>query len=185
MDFSSLETWGYLAIAFFSFGGSMFIVAAAGVFAYLENIDLIYALIIASVFNFLGDNFLFYLGRYNKKDIQKYLAKHSRKLAFTRLLMRKYGVMAIFIQKFIYGVKTLIPIVMALSKYDFKKFIFFNFFASIVFVLTIGLSAYYSSDVIITMFNYLKNRPYLAPIVLIAIGTLVWQYLKRIDNYKK
>jgi len=182
MDFSSLETWGYLAIAFFSFGGSMFIVAAAAVFAYLGHINLTYALLVAIIFNFLGDNFLFYLGRYNKKEIQKYLKKHSRKLAITRLLMRKYGVLAIFIQKFIYGVKTLIPIVMALSKYDFKKFIFFNFFASIVFVLTVGLSAYYSSDAIVAMFNYLKTKPYLAPIILIIIGTIIWQYLNKIEK---
>jgi len=182
MDFSSLEAWGYLAIAFFSFGGSMFIVAAAAVFAYLGHINLTYALLVAIVFNFLGDNFLFYLGRYNKKDIQKYLTKHSRKLAITRLLMRKYGVLAIFIQKFIYGVKTLIPIVMALSKYDFKKFIFFNFFASIVFVLTIGLSAYYSSDVIVAMFNYLKTKPYLAPLALLVIGSIIWQYFKRVER---
>jgi len=160
----------------------MFIVAAAAVFAYLGHINLTYALLVAIIFNFLGDNFLFYLGRYNKKEIQKYLKKHSRKLAITRLLMRKYGVLAIFIQKFIYGVKTLIPIVMALSKYDFKKFIFFNFFASIVFVLTVGLSAYYSSDAIVAMFNYLKTKPYLAPIILIVIGTIIWQYLNKIEK---
>ncbi len=182
MDFSSLETWGYLAIAFFSFGGSMLIVATAGVFAYLGHINLTYALIIAIIFNFLGDNFLFYLGRYNKKDIQKYLIKHKRKLAITRLLMKKYGVLAIFIQKFIYGVKTLIPIVMALSKYDFKKFVIYNFFASIVFVLTVGLASYYSSDAIIAAFNYLKSKPYLAPLALIVIGGAIWQYLKRVEK---
>ncbi len=182
MDFSSIETWGYLAIAFFSFGGSMLIVATAGVFAYLGHINLTYALLVAAIFNFLGDNFLFYLGRYNKKEINKYLQKHKRKLAFTRLLMRKYGILAIFIQKFIYGVKTLIPIVMALGKYDFKKFVFYNFFASIFFVLSIGLAAYYSSDAIISIFNYLKTKPYLAPLFLIIIGALIWKYLKKVEN---
>ena len=182
MDFSSLETWGYLAIAFFSFGGSMLIVATAGVFAYLGHINLFYALAIAAFFNFLGDNFLFYLGRFNKKEIYKYLAKHKRKLAITRLLMKKYGSLAIFIQKFIYGVKTLIPIVMGLSKYDFKKFIIYNFFASILFVATIGLSAYYFSDIIIAIFNYIKTKPYLAPIILILIAAAIWQYLKQVEK---
>jgi len=182
MDFSSLEAWGYLAIAFFSFGGSMFIVAAAGVFAYLGHINLTYALIVAALANFMGDNFLFYLGRYHKKDIAKYLKKHRRKLAITRKIMRKFGVLAIFIQKFIYGVKTLIPIVMALSHYNFKKFIFFNFFASIFFVTVIGLSAYYFSDIIIAIFNYLKTKPYLAPIALIIVGTIIWQYLKKVEK---
>ena len=182
MDFSSIETWGYLAIAFFSFGGSFLIVATAGVFAYLGKIDLVTAMAVAIIFNFLGDNFLFYLGRYQKKDIQKYLKKYRRKLAITTILMRKYGNLAIFIQKFIYGVKTLIPIIMGLGKYDFKKFIFFNFFASIIFVLTIGLSAYFFSDIIIVIFNYIKTRPYLAPLTLIVIGGAIWQYLKKLEQ---
>lgn len=185
MDFSSLENWGYIAIAFFSFGGSFLIIATAGVFAYLGHIDLFTALVIGAIFNFLGDNFLFYLGRYQKKDIQKYLTKHRRKLAITTLLMRKYGTLAIFIQKFIYGVKTLIPIVIGLGKYDFKRFIFVNIFASIVFVSTIGLSAYYSSDAIISIFNYLKAKPYLAPLALVIIGGIIWQYLKFVESKGK
>ncbi|OQX49515.1 MAG: hypothetical protein B5M46_05375 [Epsilonproteobacteria bacterium 4484_20] len=106
MDFSSLETWGYLAVAFFSFGGSLFIVAAAGVFSYMGHMDLTTALLVAMVANFMGDNFLFYLGKYHKKDIQPYFAKHKRKIALATLILRRYGVLAIFIQKFLYGVKT-------------------------------------------------------------------------------
>jgi membrane protein DedA with SNARE-associated domain len=182
MDFSSLENWGYLAIAFFAFGGSMLIVASAGVFAYLGHIDLTTALAIAAISNFLGDNFLFYLGKYQKKEVMKYLQKHKRKLAITTLLMRKYGVLAIFIQKFIYGVKTLIPITMALGKYDFKKFIFFNFFASIFFVAVIGLSSYYFSDFIIRAFEFLKAKPFIAPFILIIILGAFWFYLQKLEK---
>ena len=185
MDFSSLETWGYLAVAFFSFGGSFFIVAAAGVFSYMGHMDLFTALLIASVFNFIGDNFLFYLGKYQKKEIQPYFAKHKRKLALATLIMRKYGVLAIFIQKFIYGVKTIVPLSMALAKYDFKKFVFFNAFASVVFVLVIGLSAYYSSEAIISFFLMIKERPWIAPIVLISIVGLGWFIMEKMTKKKK
>jgi membrane protein DedA with SNARE-associated domain len=182
MDFSTLQTWGYLAIALFSFGGSMLIVATAAIFAYLGHIDLTSALIVAAVSNFLGDTFLFYLGKYQKKEINKYLEKHKRKLAITRLIMRKYGTLAIFIQKFIYGVKTLIPIVMALSNYDFKRFTIFNLFASFIFVFTIGTVSYFFSGYIIEIFEYLKDRPYIAPLILIVVATVIWQYLKNIEN---
>jgi len=174
MDFSSLETWGYLAVAFFSFGGSFFIVAAAGVFSYMGHMDLTTALIVAAVANFMGDNFLFYLGKYQKKEIQPYFAKHRRKLALATLIMRKYGVLAIFIQKFIYGVKTIVPLSMALAKYDFRKFVFFNIFASIIFVAVIGLSAFYASETIITFFNMIKEKPWIAPVVLLSIVAAVW-----------
>ncbi|RLA67480.1 MAG: DedA family protein [Epsilonproteobacteria bacterium] len=174
MDFTSLETWGYLAVAFFAFGGSLFIVAAAGVFSFMGKMDLGTALAIATVSNFAGDMFLFYLGKYQKKEIQPYFAKHKRKIALATLIMRKYGILAIFIQKFLYGIKTLVPLSMALAKYDFKKFAFYNIFASIVFVMTIGLSAYYSSEGIIAMFGYIKTNPWIAPVILFSIVGLVW-----------
>ena len=174
MDFSSLEAWGYLAVAFFSFGGSFFIVAAAGVFSYMGHMDLTTALIVAAVANFMGDNFLFYLGKYQKKEIQPYFSKHKRKLALATLIMRKYGVLAIFIQKFIYGVKTIVPLSMALAKYDFKKFVFFNIFASVLFVMVIGLSAYFASESIIAFFNVIKEKPWIAPVVLLSIVGVIW-----------
>jgi membrane protein DedA with SNARE-associated domain len=184
MDFSSLETWGYLAVAFFAFGGSLFIVAAAGVFSFMGHMDITIALIVAATSNFMGDNFLFYLGKYQKKDIQPYLAKHKRKIALATLIMRKYGVLAIFIQKFIYGVKTLVPISMALAKYDFKKFVFFNIFASIVFVLVIGLSAYYASESIIALFEYIKLHPWIAPAILFTVVGLIWFALENMTKKK-
>jgi membrane protein DedA with SNARE-associated domain len=95
-------------------------------------------------------------------------------VALATLIMRKYGVLAIFIQKFLYGVKTLVPISMALSKYDFKKFIFFNIFATIVFILTIGLSAYYASEKIIAMFNFVQDHPWIAPVAAVGVIGLIW-----------
>jgi membrane protein DedA with SNARE-associated domain len=165
---TSLTTWGYLAVAFFSFGGSLVVVAAAAVFSYMGKMDLTVALSIAALFNFLGDNFLFYLGRYHKEDIKPYFKKHKQKIALSTLIMRKYGVWAIFIQKFLYGIKTLIPISMSLAKYDFKKFVFYNIFASIVFVTVIGMSSYYASESIIALFNNIKERPWIMPIILFS-----------------
>ena len=182
MDFSSLESWGYLAIAFFAFGGSLFIVAAAGVFSFMGNMDLTVALSIAVISNYLGDMFLFYLGKYQRKEIEPYFAKHKRKIALARLIMRKYGVAAIFIQKFLYGIKTLVPLSMALSKYDFKKFGIYNIFASIVFVLTIGLSSYYSSEAIISMFSLISEKPWIAPLVLVGIVGSVWYIMGRLTR---
>jgi membrane protein DedA with SNARE-associated domain len=91
-------------------------------------------------------------------------------------------VLAIFIQKFIYGVKTLVPISMALAKYDFKKFIFFNIFASVIFVLTIGLSAYFASESIIAFFSVIQERPWLAPLAMVTILGSVWLLLNKMTK---
>ncbi|KIM12203.1 MAG: membrane protein [Sulfurovum sp. FS08-3] len=185
---TSLTTWGYLAVAFFSFGGSLVVVAAAAVLSYMGKMDLYVALSIAALFNFLGDNFLFYLGRYHKEDIKPYFKKHQQKIALSILIMRKYGVLAIFIQKFLYGIKTLVPISMSLSKYDFKKFVFYNIFASILFVVVIGMSSYYASESIIALFDKFKDRPWIVPILLFGfIGSafLIMNTILNRRNKKK
>ncbi|KIM08463.1 MAG: membrane protein [Sulfurovum sp. PC08-66] len=179
---TSLTTWGYLAVAFFSFGGSLIVVAAAAVLSYMGKMDLYVALSIAALFNFLGDNFLFYLGRYHKEDIKPYFKKHQQKIALSILIMRKYGILAIFIQKFIYGIKTLVPISMSLSKYDFKKFVFYNIFASIFFVLVIGMSSYYTSESIIALFDKFKDRPWIVPILLFGFIGSAFLILNTILN---
>jgi membrane protein DedA with SNARE-associated domain len=168
-----------LALAFFSFGGSLVVVAAAGVLSYMGEMNLFISLIIAIVFNYIGDMFLFYLGKYHREDIKPYFEKHRRKIALSTLIMRKYGVWAIFIQKFLYGIKTLVPISMALSRYDFKKFGFYNIFASILFVTVIMLSSFYAGETIQMLFEAFKAYPWVPFVVLLGVMGAIWYIMER------
>jgi len=149
----NLALYGYIILAFYSFGGGMLALAGAGILSALGKMDIGLSIMVATVANFIGDTFLFYLAQTNKKEVLKYLRKHRRKIAYTNLLMRKYGWMAVFLQKYIYGVKTLVPIVMGLSRYDFKKFVVLNFFASILWGLVVGLGSYYFSTAVRAWFS--------------------------------
>jgi len=145
---SSLSTYGYIILAFYSFGGGMIALIGAGILSAMGNMDITLSITIAILFNFVGDSFLFYMSQTNKKEVMGYMQKHKRKIAYTNLLMRRYGWLAVFLQKYIYGVKTLVPIVMGLTKYNFKKFVILNFFAAIVWGLVVGLVSYYFSAVV-------------------------------------
>jgi membrane protein DedA with SNARE-associated domain len=142
---TSLGTYGYLILAFYSFGGGMVALIGAGILSAMGKMDISTSIAIATLFNFVGDSVLFYLAQTNKKEVMGYMKKHKRKIAYTNLLMRKYGWLAVFLQKYIYGVKTLVPIVMGLTKYEFKKFVSLNFFASIIWGLVVGLVSFYFS----------------------------------------
>ncbi|SFV58810.1 membrane protein [hydrothermal vent metagenome] len=147
--FDLLASWGYLIVAFYSFGGGMLALAGAGILASMGKMDIGLAIAIAIIFNFIGDAVLFYMGQNNKKDVKVYLDKFKGRIhARTILLMRKYGWAVVFLQKYLYGIKTLVPIIMGLSKYDFRKFIILNVFASIVWGLVVGLLSYYFSSAV-------------------------------------
>lgn len=181
---TNLSTWGYLALAFFSFGGSLVVVAAAGVLSYMGEMNLIISLVIATFFNFIGDMFLFYLGRYHKEDIKPYFEKHKRKIALSTLIMRKYGVWAIFIQKFLYGIKTLVPISMALSRYNFKKFGFYNLLASPFFVTVIMLSAFYAGGTIQALYKSFKEYPWVPFLFLFTLVGVIWYAMEYFTRRK-
>jgi len=143
---NSLATYGYIIVALYSFGGGMVALAGGAILSSMGKMDITLTIIIASLFNFIGDIVLFYLGRYHKREVKGYLSKFKGRIhARTILLMRKFGWIAIFIKKYIYGVKTLVPIILGVSRYDMRKFIFLNFFASILWGLVVGLLSFYFS----------------------------------------
>jgi membrane protein DedA with SNARE-associated domain len=74
---------------------------------------------------------------------------------------------------------------MALSKYDFKKFMFFNIFASIIFILTIGLSAYFASESIIAFFSIVQEKPWIAPLVMFSMLGGLWYMMTHMTRKKK
>jgi len=145
---TSLSTYGYLILAFYSFGGGMVALIGAGILSSMGKMDITTSIFVATLFNFIGDSVLFYMAQTNKKEVMGYMKKHKRKIAYTNLLMRKYGWLAVFLQKYVYGVKTLVPIVMGLTKYEFKRFVTLNFFASIVWGLVVGLISFYFSTAV-------------------------------------
>lgn len=137
------------------------------------------SILIASTSNFLGDIALFYFARNYKGEVHTYIKKHRRKLAYSHVLMKKYGSKIILFQKFLYGVKTLVPIAIGLTKYDFKTFAIYNLFSSIIWGLTFGLVSYYSSEYILEGFSFLYENSYIMPMIALTLIAIIWKYLSK------
>ncbi len=175
--FSSLSTYGYIGLFLYSLGGGFVGILAAGVLSYAGKMDISSSIAIAFVANFIGDMLLFYMSRYQKSDIMTYLHKHRRKLALSHILMKKYGSWVIFIQKYVYGIKTLIPLAIGLTKYDLKRFTLLNFFASAIWAVVVGYGSYISGKPLMSAYETVADKPYLAPIILLSIAGLLWWYM--------
>jgi membrane protein DedA with SNARE-associated domain len=183
--FSNLTTYGYIGLFIYSLGGGFIGLIAASVLSFMGKMDLTTSISIAFLGNALGDIMLFQLTRYQKSMMMEGLRKHRRKLALSHILMKKHGDWVIFIQKFIYGLKTVVPIAIALTKYDFKKFALLNVFAAAVWALAFGLSSYYFGAVLSKFAIYISQNKWLAPVILLAIGSLTWFYLEKATKKKK
>lgn len=181
---SSLTTYGYIALFLYSLGGGFVGLMAAGVLSYMGKMDLATSIAVATVSNFLGDTLLFYLARYHKHDVLNYFHKHRRKLALSHILMKKHGSWIIFMQKFVYGIKTLIPLAIGITKYDFGRFTILNALAAVLWGLVVGIGSYLAGKPIMKVYDFIAERPYLAPLIILVLGALIWLYLSKATKVK-
>ncbi|HDZ5065363.1 TPA: DedA family protein [Campylobacter jejuni] len=178
----TLIKYGYIVLFFYSLGGGMVGILAAGVLSSQGKMDLNLCITLAFIANTIGSTLLFILGKYYKKDIMPYFKKHRRKLALAMIKTKQHGVILLVSQKFIYGLKTFIPIAAGLAKYDFTKFAIINTLASLTWAVILGLAAYTFGYIIETIFNKLSLYPYAAPLFLLILAGMIWLYLTKFSK---
>jgi len=172
-----IKDWGYIALFLYSFGGGFVGLVVAGFLSFTGDLNLYISMAVAGVSNFLGDQFLFYMARSNKKYAKQTMKKYGRKVALAHLWMRKYGSPVVFIQKYIYGIKTLIPLAMGLTKYSYKKFTFYNILATLVWSIVVGYASYSMGHVIL---NYADDYKYYGIAIILIIVFVVSYYFRKI-----
>ena len=164
---TNLATYGYLILFFYSLGGGMIALIAAGILSGGGSMNIWLSILIAFGANFLGDSVLFYLTRFNKKEILPYLRKQRRNLALSQVLFKKY----------IYGFKTLVPMAIALTKFSFMKFSILNFISSAIWAISVGLASFYAGNLIIKFYE--NNPKWLLPLFLIILILAIYFYFKK------
>lgn len=177
--FSNLETYGYIGLFLYSLGGGFAAIVVAGVFSYMQKMDLASSITIAFIANALGSFMLFYMARYQKDIMMDGLRKHRRKLALAHILLKRNGSWIIVAQKFIYGVKTIVPIAIGLTKYSFKKFAILNIFGALLWSLVFGLGSYYSGGFLLSITEFITKSPWIAPLMLVGFASILWIYLTK------
>ncbi|ARE79895.1 DedA family protein [Campylobacter helveticus] len=178
----TLLRYGYVILFVYSLGGGMVGILAAGVLSSLGKMELQWCILVAFVANTLGSTLLYMMGKYGKKDLMPYFKKHRRKLALAMLKMKQYGTTLLFIQKFVYGLKTFIPIAAALAKYDFKKFLIVNTLASLLWAGILGYVAFSFGYLVEKIFEEFGRYSYATPLFLVVLVALIWFYLVRFSK---
>lgn len=171
-----IRDWGYLALFLYSFGGGFVGLVFAGVLSYSGDLNIYISILVAGISNFLGDQFLFYLARKNKNYAKDMMKKYGRKIALAHLMMRKYGSFVVFVQKYIYGIKTLVPLAMGLTKYSALKFSIFNGFATVIWACIVGYLSFTAGEYILSLgddFKYVGLG-----IILVIILTISYIFKK-------
>ena len=171
--------WGYGILFFYSLGGGMVAILAASLLASAGKLDIYACIAIAAVANFIGDEMLFYLARLNKNAVLPYFRKHRRKLALSQILFKSYGGKIILAKKFIYGLKTLIPLAIGLSKYSASKFLILNAVCAIIWAISLGMLGFFAGDLVKQISALYGKNTSILIVCLAGILLALWLYFQK------
>ena len=153
-----------------------------GIFAHEGHVNLGLIIFVAGLGGFTGDQIYFYIGRYNKKYIQKKLKKQRRKFAVAHLLLQKFGGLIIFLQRYMYGFRTVIPMSIGITRYDAKKFAIINLFSAWIWAAVTILLAWYFGQEIWAFVKWAEEHWYLAALLIASFLSLVIFGFKQMER---
>ena len=158
----------------------------AGLLSHSGDMNLYLAIFIAGLGGFCGDQVYFYIGRFNKAYVHKKFKAQRRKFAFAHILLQKYGWPIIFIQRYMYGMRTVIPISIGLTRYSAKMFALINLISAWCWAALTIVPVWYFGDEILKVLEWAKDHWYLAiPIIAIFGGTIIYYINKATKKAEK
>lgn len=177
-----LQEQGYIILFAWSILEGEMGLIMAGLLCHTGDMNLPMAIFIAGLGGFAGDQIYFYTGRYNQKYINKHLTSQKRKFALAHLMLQKYGWPIIFIQRYMYGMRTIIPISIGLTKFDAKKFAIINLISAWIWATVTILPTWYFGEQILYILEKMKDYWYYAvPFAIIIAGSIIY-YLNRVTK---
>lgn len=169
--------WGYLILFCWSILEGELGLIFAGIASHTGHMNVWLAIFVAGLGGFAGDQIYFYIGRFNKGYIQRQLTTQRRKLALAHLLLQKYGWPIIFMQRYMYGMRTIIPISIGITRYSALKFAIINLLSAWVWAAITILLAWALGEQILDLLAIFKSHPYIFIILAVILLGGAWWFL--------
>jgi membrane-associated protein len=175
-----------LLIGFLLPGDSLLVVL--GLVAKLANWNVVLLMVALSVAAVLGDTVGYGIGAkagpalFKRPDSRFFKQEY---LQAARDFFQRHGGKSIIFARFVPIVRTFVPVVAGAAKMEYKRFLFFNVFGGIGWIVSMLLFGYYVIDIADPIFQRLLGRPdftwaknidvLAATVILVSIGPLLWK----------
>lgn len=177
-----LREYGYAILFLWSVLEGETGLIVAGVMSHTGDMRYLLSVFVAGLGGFAGDQLYFYIGRFNKGLIQRKLHTQRRKFAIAHLLLKKYGWPIIFMQRYMYGLRTIIPMSIGITKYSARRFAVINLLSAWVWAAITITPAYLFGEQILQVVAYAKAHWYYALPVVAGFVFLITTYFRKLEQ---
>lgn len=178
-----ISTYGYLILFIWCILEGETALITAGIFAHTGDMNLALAIAVGALGGMTGDQIYFYIGRTNKNYIYKKLYKQRRKFAIAHMLLKQHGRKIVFLQRFLYGLRVVVPVSVGLTRYNWGQYVLVNSLSSLLWASLYSVSAWILGDKILALVAYAKSHWYFAlPLIALFIGSIVL-FFHRVEKH--
>lgn len=161
--------YGYFAILFGTFLEGETVLLTAGFLAHQGYLRIEYVLLVALVGTICGDQFFYYLGRTHGATLLD-RPKFRSVAQPVRDWLHRSGTPLVAGFRFLYGLRTAVPLVLGAGRYPYTRFAALNVLGATVWVLTIGMAGYLFGQALEAALANFKRYEYLVVLAFVAVG---------------
>ncbi|MCF5467596.1 DedA family protein [Pseudomonas syringae] len=169
-----LNEFGYFALFLGTFFEGETILVLAGFLAFRGYMDLNIVIIVAFFGSYAGDQLWYFMGR---KHGRKLLARKPRwQLMGDKALrlVRKHPDIWVLGFRFVYGLRTVMPVAIGLSGYPPGRYLLLNGIGAAVWAAALGSAAYHFGAILEGLLGNIKKYELWVLGALILLGLCLW-----------
>jgi membrane protein DedA with SNARE-associated domain len=169
-----INHYGYLAILIGTFLEGETILILAGIAAKLGYLELEWVIICAFIGTLLGDQLFFFLGRYRGVAYLQRHASWQARVNKVSAVLHRHRILIILGFRFLYGLRTVTPFVIGMSRVPVIEFIILNVIGAASWALVIGLLGYAFGHGLELVLGDIKHYEMAIMSVILGASILFW-----------
>ncbi|WP_319408356.1 DedA family protein [uncultured Desulfosarcina sp.] len=169
-----LQTYGYWAVLIGTFLEGETILVLGGLAAHLGYMNLTGVILAAFAGSLCGDQFFFFLGRHHSTFLLTRRPSLTPKLERANRLIDRFQTPLILGFRFLYGLRTVMPFAIGVSKIPVIRFLFLNAIGAIVWAGIVAIGGYLFGNALEGILGNIRRYEKMLFLLVALAGTVVW-----------
>jgi membrane protein DedA with SNARE-associated domain len=169
-----VQTYGYWAILIGTFLEGETILVLGGLAAHMGYMDLTGVILAAFAGSLCGDQFFFFLGRRHSTFLLNRRPAWRSKLDRANRLMDRFQTPLILGFRFLYGLRTVMPVAIGISGVPLVRFVVLNALGAIVWAAVVAGGGYLFGNALEGILGNIRHFEKMLFIVVALAGAIVW-----------
>lgn len=137
----------------------------------------IYGVIVTAFWGaFFGDQFYFYLGRWQGARLLRIFSFIARKFRKALRLIEKYGTFVAFISRYTYGFRIVLPIILGMTNFKASRFCWLNILSATVWSILFSLIGYLFGKGASLLVDDVSRYEHHLMAILAALIAAIWMF---------